>query len=79
MVECCIEGVKEDENHFSLLLAPGQEIKVPLDTWQSSIDAFVELLPLVVSLNVQGNFVTSPERLFTVGMPLVYQVHRISR
>ena len=78
-MECLIEGIKEDENHFSLLLASGQELKVLLDTWQGSIDTFVERLPLKVSLKVQGNLVTSPERLFTVGMPLLYQVHRISR
>lgn len=65
--ECVIEGIMEGPDFYTLLRAGGSDLRVKAAEWRGTTEDFIERLPLSVSVEVDGDIIRNPKKLFEVG------------
>ncbi|XP_041912149.1 uncharacterized protein LOC121677457 isoform X2 [Alosa sapidissima] len=63
-VEVTLIGAEVGETGAKVLMDTGLELQVPLTDWRGTEQEFLERLPLKLTLDIMGDFITSAHKLF---------------
>ncbi|KAG5275378.1 hypothetical protein AALO_G00119560 [Alosa alosa] len=63
-VEVTLIGAEVGETGAKMLMDTGLELQVPLTDWRGTEQEFLERLPLKLTLDIMGDFITSAHKLF---------------